>query len=96
MSPKTSKPLRTCIGCSSKHPQNELIRIFFNKDQTLEIQKPSDKIINHQRQGRSIYLCPKKICLQKAINRKPKNGFSYALKKPIDPLSLEKITSFAL
>jgi len=44
---KKSQPIRMCIACRSRHPQNTLIRL-----------RQADKdIIAYDGQGRSFYLC---------------------------------------
>ena len=44
---KKSQPIRMCIACRSKHPQNTLIRL-----------KLSDqKVVVHDGVGRGLYLC---------------------------------------
>ena len=79
---KIIKPTRqrSCIGCTRKTDQSELIRIS-SRDEKLLIDKSNNK------QGRGIYLCPREECFQKAVK---KNAFSHRLKTKI---SAETINS---
>ena len=44
---KKTQPIRMCISCRSRHPQNSLIRLKLE----------GTEIIAHKGNGRSFYLC---------------------------------------
>ena len=44
---KKSQPIRMCIACRSRHPQNTLIRL----------KQLGNEVVVHDGQGRSFYLC---------------------------------------
>ncbi|ACL69540.1 RNase P modulator RnpM [Halothermothrix orenii] len=68
-------PVRMCIGCQTRKPKKELIRIIYNK-KTGEIKvDPSGKL-----PGRGAYICPDKGCLKKA---KKGNRLNKSLKTSI-------------
>ncbi len=62
---RNSTPIRTCIGCHSKLPQNTLIRFVSSIGGFLEIEG-SKKL-----PGRGAYVCPSKSCIKNAF-RVPK------------------------
>ena len=57
-------PQRTCTGCMQKKNKNELIRIVKNKNGEITVDKTGKK------EGRGIYICQSKECLEKAIKSK--------------------------
>ena len=57
-------PLRTCMGCNSKKPKNELIRIVKNKENLISIDKTG------KQEGRGAYICDSIECLEKVIKSK--------------------------
>lgn len=83
-------PIRTCVGCFQKHPQNELIRIVRVK-QANESKEPSDRVEIKEGGGRSVYLCKKKECLNRAWKRKNKDGLSHGLKIKVDAMVIEPL-----
>jgi predicted RNA-binding protein YlxR (DUF448 family) len=63
---KKSQPIRMCISCRARHPQNSLIRL-----------KLDGKEVNvHNGQGRSFYLC--NVCL---VNEKKIKGLTKRFKQ---------------
>ncbi len=54
-------PIRTCIGCRCKFPQNILIRFVCHKGESLEIQKLT------KLPGRGTYVCRSTSCIQEAF-----------------------------
>lgn len=57
-------PIRSCLGCRERLPQDELVR--------LQLTREGVKIVEHKAQrlgGRSVYVCPKTGCLEKALKR---------------------------
>ena len=54
-------PIRTCIGCHCKFPQNTLIRFVCHKGESLEIQELT------KLPGRGAYVCRSKSCIQEAF-----------------------------
>ncbi len=70
-------PIRTCVGCFQKFPQKELLAITRLKNGDIVVDKEQKSA------GRSVYLCYKMSCMEKARKRKGKNGLQYGLKVPI-------------
>lgn len=54
-------PIRTCIGCRSKFPQNCLIRFVCHRGESLEIQELT------KLPGRGAYVCSSVSCIQDAF-----------------------------
>ncbi|MCL6446676.1 MAG: YlxR family protein [Armatimonadetes bacterium] len=54
-------PLRMCVGCREMKPKKELIRIVRTPEEKIAID-PTGK-----RAGRGAYVCPNRVCVQKAI-----------------------------
>lgn len=80
-----NQPIRTCVGCFQKFPQKELLAITRLKNGDLVVDK------EQKAAGRSVYLCYKKACLNKARKRKGKNALEYGLKVPIANIIWETI-----
>jgi predicted RNA-binding protein YlxR (DUF448 family) len=56
------QPIRMCLGCKERLPRQELVR--------LQLTPRGAQIIEHSsriRQGRSIYICPKLGCADRAM-----------------------------
>lgn len=66
--------MRRCIACYTSYPQDEILR-FTLDDKTLvpDIDKKND--------GRGVYLCKKRECLDVALK---KNQFNRAFKTQVD------------
>ncbi|HEY3268296.1 MAG TPA: YlxR family protein [Armatimonadota bacterium] len=75
-------PERTCVGCRTSRPKNELRRIVRAPDGTIDVD-PSGK-----REGRGAYICPRAECLQAAVRRK---ALDRALKGPVAPDVVERL-----
>lgn len=59
------KFLRQCVSCRLIKPKEQLIRITKNyKTKTIQIN------YNSQIQGRSVYICKNKECLENALKKK--------------------------
>ncbi len=56
-------PIRTCVGCREKFPQEDLIRLKLIKGK-VTIVPPRTSL-----SGRSIYLCPRESCWKSALKR---------------------------
>lgn len=54
-------PLRMCVGCREMKPKKELIRVVRTPEEKIAID-PTGK-----RAGRGAYVCPNRVCVQKAI-----------------------------
>ncbi len=57
-------PLRRCVGCNEQKTKKELVRV---------IRTPEGEILldeSGKANGRGVYLCPKKSCLQMARKAK--------------------------
>ena len=59
--PGARQPERTCVGCREQHPQPELIRLRQHKLRVAIVRK------GQPAEGRSIYLCPREGCWQRAL-----------------------------
>ena len=57
-------PLRTCMGCNSKKPKKELIRIVKDKENNISIDRTG------KLEGRAPYICDNIDCLEKVIKSK--------------------------
>ncbi|MBI5412206.1 YlxR family protein [Candidatus Peregrinibacteria bacterium] len=69
-------PIRTCIACRTRIPQQELVR-FEIKGGKIEIKNKG--------KGRGAYLCPKTSCLEKLLkNPKLMKHFLHASTLPDD------------
>lgn len=55
---------RTCMGCNLKKDKKELIRLVFNKNGEMFVDK------NGKAEGRGAYICNDIKCLEKAIKTK--------------------------
>lgn len=54
-------PIRTCIGCRFKYPQNTLIRFVCLTGEALEMEELQ------KLPGRGAYVCPSKSCIENAF-----------------------------
>ncbi len=57
-------PERTCMGCNTKKPKKEFIRIVKNKDNEINIDRTG------KMPGRGAYICDNIECLEKLIKSK--------------------------
>ena len=85
---KMNIPIRTCIGCNTKKPKKEMIRMVIKSSGDCEID------LTGKKSGRGFYICYNIDCLHHAING---NKFSRYMDKEnkevvIDQLK-EKIKS---
>lgn len=60
MTENSYQPIRTCVGCRERHPQDSLIRLSREKGRVVIVGNQSDVT------GRTIYLCPREDCWQGA------------------------------
>ena len=72
--PKSSSPQRTCIGCRSCKPADELMRLALDVEGAVRFD-PRRKL-----PGRGCHLCPDPACLAAALAGK---AFSRALRRPV-------------
>jgi len=75
-------PIRTCIGCQTKKPKREMIRIIRTPDGKIEIDRTGKK------SGRGAYLCDNIECLEMALK---KNNLNKSLKQDIPLRTLDEI-----
>lgn len=75
-------PMRRCVGCMESKPKQELVRIVCNQEGHL-VKDQSGKA-----NGRGVYLCLNKACMEKA---KKRNAISRNLKKNISEDELTQI-----
>ena len=59
-----TEPIRSCVGCGSKAPQNELLR-FVAKDGQL--------VPGANEPGRGAYTCRRLACFERAVARRAFN-----------------------
>ena len=69
-------PVRSCLGCGRRAPQNELLRVFVSDTGVVDADP------DRRRFGRGAYLCWKVECVWEA---RKKNRFSRALHKRTGP-----------
>lgn len=62
--PEKKIPLRRCAGCGERKPKAELVRIVRTPDGEIILDKTG------RTNGRGVYLCPQKKCLDKAKKAK--------------------------
>ena len=68
-------PLRRCAGCNEQKAKRELVRI---------VRSPEGRILldeTGKANGRGVYLCPKKACLQK-VKKSGRLGRSLGVEIP--------------
>ena len=63
--------IRTCVGCRTERPKNEMLRVARGADGVIAIDTTG------RRQGRGAYICPDPECLRAAVKKK---ALSRALK----------------
>jgi uncharacterized protein len=66
-----TEPIRSCIGCGRKAPQDELLR-FVAKDGVL--------VAGAGQPGRGAYTCRRLSCFERAVARR---GFNRTLKRNV-------------
>ena len=54
-------PVRTCVGCREHFPQHDLMRLRMHKDRVAIVKN------NVPAEGRSVYLCPRESCWERAL-----------------------------
>ena len=67
MKGKVHIPVRTCISCGAKREKNLLIRLAFDKDNTLI------KDTSYNMTGRGVYVCNIWPCLERLLKNKRLN-----------------------
>lgn len=66
-----TEPIRSCVGCGRKAPQDELLR-FFARDGLL--------VSGGGQQGRGAYTCRRLSCFERAVERR---AFSRTLRQNV-------------
>ncbi len=64
-------PIRTCVGCGRKAPQDELIRF---------VARQGELAPGAQEPGRGVYTCGRLVCFERAVANR---GFARTLKRPV-------------
>ncbi len=82
---KTNIPLRTCVGCFEKFLKKELIAITRLQNGNVVLDTAKNSL------GRSVYLCRKISCFNKAVKRRGQNALQYGLKTAISTGILEEL-----
>ncbi|NMD42573.1 MAG: YlxR family protein [Firmicutes bacterium] len=84
MTRKRKIPLRICVGCRTKKPKRELIRLVRTPEGELRLD-PGGKI-----SGRGAYICRQQSCLEEALKgrRLEKN-----LRHPLSEKIIAEITA---
>lgn len=57
-------PLRRCVGCNEQKSKKEFVRVIRTPEGEIRLDETG------KANGRGVYLCPKKSCLQKAKKAK--------------------------
>ncbi|HVP57355.1 MAG TPA: YlxR family protein [bacterium] len=78
MAGRKHTPIRTCLGCLGKFPQQELVR-FVSSPRGIDVGNLP---------GRGLYLCKNPACFEKALRRKGREQASW---KRLDAPSLERL-----
>ncbi len=76
------EPLRTCIGCTSRKPQSELLRISMDRSGRITV----DEGVHSP--GRGAYICRNEECVDRAIAKK---RFNRAFRTEVKPEAYEFI-----
>lgn len=79
---RRKKPERTCVGCRTVRPKNEMVRVVRQPDGTVELDKGG------KMPGRGAYVCPDASCLEQAVKRK---ALDRALRVPVDEDVLNRL-----
>ena len=83
---QATKPMRRCIACRESKPQDELMRFTLSGNEiAADIEGRAD--------GRGIYLCPDKECIETAVKRK---AFNRICRTNVDAESIERAIDEAL
>ncbi len=61
---KKKIPLRMCVGCRERKDKRELVRVVRSPEGDIDVDTSGKK------PGRGAYVCPDKVCLEKAIKSK--------------------------
>lgn len=82
---QTAKPMRRCIACRESKPQDELMRFTWDGGLRADSGRPAD--------GRGIYLCRDRDCIDAAVKRK---AFNRALRRNVDAEEVSRVIEEAL
>jgi uncharacterized protein len=69
-----SGPVRTCVGCGRKAPQEELVRYVSSPAGLLELDP------ERRKPGRGAYTCRRPVCFERAAERR---AFSRTLRRTV-------------
>lgn len=58
------RPMRMCLGCRERQPQDSLIRLQLDADGIVIVERPAQRL-----PGRSAYVCPRSGCLDAVLRR---------------------------
>jgi predicted RNA-binding protein YlxR (DUF448 family) len=75
-------PMRRCVGCMESKPKKELIRIVSDPQGGLMLDSTG------KANGRGVYLCPDRECIEKA---RKKRAINRGLNREVDQQQLDKI-----
>jgi predicted RNA-binding protein YlxR (DUF448 family) len=76
-----SAPVRTCIGCRRRGPQESLVRVVAGSDGSL--------LVGRTLAGRGAWLCrDRPACVEAAAKR---NAFRRALRRPVSSQSVQEL-----
>jgi predicted RNA-binding protein YlxR (DUF448 family) len=64
-------PIRTCVGCGRKAPQDQLIRF---------VAREGELATGAHEPGRGVYTCRRLVCFERAVATR---GFARTLKTPV-------------
>jgi uncharacterized protein len=79
-------PMRTCVACRETKPKRELIRIVLLADGVAAVDETG------KQNGRGAYLCRRRACWQKALER---GGLGRALRAPLSSEAIDELAAYA-
>lgn len=82
-------PMRKCVGCQERLEKRALIRLVRSPEGDYSIDQTGKK------PGRGAYLCPKTMCLEKAIkSRGLERSFQTSIEKEVIEILREQVANY--
>ncbi|MCX8032934.1 MAG: YlxR family protein [Thermoleophilia bacterium] len=85
MKKQKKEPERQCIGCGLRGPQSEFVWLRVDK----EVMPPRVVVVKNtrDRKGRGAYLCKRRVCLDRALQRKAfQRAFRMSVEVSVDEI----------
>ncbi|MGC9521849.1 MAG: RNase P modulator RnpM [Anaerolineae bacterium] len=79
-------PLRTCVACRETKPKRDLVRIVLTPEGHITVDETG------KQNGRGAYLCRRRLCWQKALQR---GSLSRALRAQLSPQDIALLEAYA-